>query len=380
MQVLAVLSGWGLKLADVDDRLNVNGSGISLGHPIGATGVRILTTDAARIAPPWWGIGLGDDVHRRRSGHRRTLPGGRPMTYVPPRLCDATCRGIGWPAATSGLRRGDRVVASYDEDSTTMAVAAGARVLHGHSLPTNLYFATSSPAYADKTNASAIHAALGLPYAAFATDLCGTGRSGIAAWRAAAATGGLALTADVRVGRPGSADERLGGDGASALLFGEGPAIADILATTSHTAEFLDRWRSPRSVTGEQWEERFGADRYAALIRTSVDRDPGRKWFSRSRSRRGRVPQQCDRQTRRHVGEGAEVHQHLACRVLRNRRRRHRAGLGARRRRTRRDHPGRLSGRWLRRGPAAHHRRNYRSAASRPRSACSVAGASWCRT
>ena len=170
-----------------------------------------------------------------------------------------------------GLRRGDRVVASYDENSTTMAVAAGARALQGRELPANLYFATSSPAYADKTNASAIHAALGLPYGAFATDLIGTGRSGIAAWRAAAATGGLALTADVRVGRPGSADERLGGDGAAALLFGEGPAIAEVLATTSHTAEFLDRWRSPRSVTGEQWEERFGADRYAALIRTSVD-------------------------------------------------------------------------------------------------------------
>jgi acetyl-CoA C-acetyltransferase len=40
-QVLAVLKGWGW--ADYD-RLNVNGSGISLGHPIGATGVRILTT------------------------------------------------------------------------------------------------------------------------------------------------------------------------------------------------------------------------------------------------------------------------------------------------------------------------------------------------
>ena len=26
------------------DRLNVNGSGISLGHPVGATGVRILAT------------------------------------------------------------------------------------------------------------------------------------------------------------------------------------------------------------------------------------------------------------------------------------------------------------------------------------------------
>ncbi|SDV49015.1 acetyl-CoA C-acetyltransferase [Chitinasiproducens palmae] len=40
-QVLAVLKGWGWR---DDERLNVNGSGISLGHPIGATGVRMLTT------------------------------------------------------------------------------------------------------------------------------------------------------------------------------------------------------------------------------------------------------------------------------------------------------------------------------------------------
>ena len=40
-QALAVLKAW-----DLDDfsRVNVNGSGISLGHPIGATGVRIMTT------------------------------------------------------------------------------------------------------------------------------------------------------------------------------------------------------------------------------------------------------------------------------------------------------------------------------------------------
>jgi acetyl-CoA C-acetyltransferase len=44
VQVLAVLSGWGVKLDEVESRLNVNGSGISLGHPIGATGVRIMTT------------------------------------------------------------------------------------------------------------------------------------------------------------------------------------------------------------------------------------------------------------------------------------------------------------------------------------------------
>jgi acetyl-CoA C-acetyltransferase len=41
VQVLAVLEGWGWH---DHDRLNVNGSGISLGHPIGATGMRMVTT------------------------------------------------------------------------------------------------------------------------------------------------------------------------------------------------------------------------------------------------------------------------------------------------------------------------------------------------
>jgi hydroxymethylglutaryl-CoA synthase len=174
--------------------------------------------------------------------------------------------------ADIALRRSDRVVASFDEDSTTMAIAAAAAAVDGHHVPTNLYFATSSPAYADKTNATAIHAALGLARESLATDMCGTGRSAFAAWRAAVSTGGLAVTADVRVGRPGSPDEKFGGDGAAALLFGDGPAIADVLGTTSLTSEFLDRWRSPTSLTGQQWEERFGAQRYGELIDAAVQR------------------------------------------------------------------------------------------------------------
>jgi acetyl-CoA C-acetyltransferase len=44
-QVLAVLKGWNWGQNEDDrSRLNVNGSGISLGHPIGATGGRILAT------------------------------------------------------------------------------------------------------------------------------------------------------------------------------------------------------------------------------------------------------------------------------------------------------------------------------------------------
>jgi acetyl-CoA C-acetyltransferase len=44
VQVLAVIKGWGSTLDELEDRLNVNGSGIALGHPVGATGVRIMTT------------------------------------------------------------------------------------------------------------------------------------------------------------------------------------------------------------------------------------------------------------------------------------------------------------------------------------------------
>ncbi|MFA1545951.1 acetyl-CoA C-acetyltransferase [Actinomadura chokoriensis] len=42
-QALAVTREWGFGAADFE-RLNVNGSGISLGHPVGATGARIVAT------------------------------------------------------------------------------------------------------------------------------------------------------------------------------------------------------------------------------------------------------------------------------------------------------------------------------------------------
>ncbi|RZL75339.1 MAG: acetyl-CoA C-acyltransferase, partial [Rhodococcus sp. (in: high G+C Gram-positive bacteria)] len=41
-QVLACAREWRFDESDMRDRFNVNGSGISLGHPVGATGGRIL--------------------------------------------------------------------------------------------------------------------------------------------------------------------------------------------------------------------------------------------------------------------------------------------------------------------------------------------------
>ena len=160
--------------------------------------------------------------------------------------------------------RGRRVVASFDEDSTTLGVAAAQAAL-GNRPAGALYFSSTTPAYADKANATAIHAALGLPLSAFAVDMVGSARSAVAAFRAASASGGMAVLSDVRVGRAGSSDEKDGADAAAAFLFGDTDTIADIIGYAGATAEFLDRWRVPGGK-GAQWEERFGFEEYLPLI------------------------------------------------------------------------------------------------------------------
>jgi 3-hydroxy-3-methylglutaryl CoA synthase/uncharacterized OB-fold protein len=173
-----------------------------------------------------------------------------------------------------GGGKGTRAVASYDEDSTSMGVeAARAARWNGSFTPSAVHFATTAPAYADKTNATAIHAALGLDRAVFATDHVGSIRGAVGALRAAAADGGLAVLSDVRVGRPGSADEAGGGDGAAAFLFGEGDGVvAELIGQASATAEFLDRWRVPGDTASSTWEERFGAGVYGPLIADAAAR------------------------------------------------------------------------------------------------------------
>ena len=88
-QVLACLAEW--KVDPTDERLNPNGSGISLGHPIGATGARILATaayearrrDAGRADAeipfrPDHGHEIGPDL-----GRGRLLRSARPAARAP---------------------------------------------------------------------------------------------------------------------------------------------------------------------------------------------------------------------------------------------------------------------------------------------------------
>jgi len=138
--------------------------------------------------------------------------------YVPYARLDRTsvAEALGVPAGS-----GTRAVASYDEDTTSMGVEAARAALRGaRATPEVLYFATSDPAYLDKTNATAIHAALDLPPSTMAVDMGGAVRSAAGVLRAALDARGpaLAVLSDLRTGLPGGADEREGGDAAVALL------------------------------------------------------------------------------------------------------------------------------------------------------------------
>lgn len=180
--------------------------------------------------------------------------------------------------ATLGERsgRGTRSVASYDEDTTTMGVEAARRALAAldGAVPEDLFFSTPAPAYLDKTNATAIHAALELPTWAGAYDLAGSVRSAAGAFRSAHAVAGdrraLAVLSDLRSGLAGGAEERDSGDGAAAFVFGEATAgqgvVAELVAHAGTSAEFLDRWRTPGEPDSKVWEERFGQEVYVPLV------------------------------------------------------------------------------------------------------------------
>ncbi|HEX4654629.1 MAG TPA: OB-fold domain-containing protein [Mycobacteriales bacterium] len=175
------------------------------------------------------------------------------------------------PVAGTGGGKGARTAASYDEDSTTMAVEAARLSLRGATAaPRTLWFATTTPAYLDKTNATAVHAALRLDRTVAAYDAVGSVRSAVGALTAALDAPGPALvtTSDLRVGRPGGPEESAGGDAAAALLIGsdeDGPVVAEVIARVALTEEFLDRWRVPGDPASRVWEERFGETKYAPL-------------------------------------------------------------------------------------------------------------------
>jgi hydroxymethylglutaryl-CoA synthase len=195
--------------------------------------------------------------------------------YLPHRRLDRSTIAT---VAGGGGGRGTRTVASYDEDTTTMGVEAARaalRPLDGRA-PHTLWFSTVEPAYVDKTNATAIHAALQLGPDVGAFDANGSVRSAMGAVHAALGGRGshFVVSADLRSGLAGGPDESAFGDGAAALVIGDeddGPVLAELIGGGWATEEFLDRWRTPGDTSSKVWEERFGETRYVPLGQTAWD-------------------------------------------------------------------------------------------------------------
>lgn len=168
--------------------------------------------------------------------------------------------------AAIGGGRGERAVASYDEDAVSMAVEAARDALRGGVAVDTLLFATTSPPYAEKLNAATIQAALDLPETIAAVELGSSSRMGLAALLlgldlAEAGRSAVVCAGDVVVGAPGGSRETQGGDAAAAFVTGgDGDAVARLLGRASATLEILDVWRLPDERFARQWEERFSAD------------------------------------------------------------------------------------------------------------------------
>src|SRR5581483_4729264 len=174
--------------------------------------------------------------------------------------------------AAMGAGKGERAVASYDEDSVSMAVEAARDAVRGGVPVDAVLFATTSPAYAEKLDAATIQAALDLPETVASLGVGGSTRMGLAALFAgldfaAAGRPTLVCASDVVTGLPGGTRESQGGDAAVAFVTGpEAKAIARVLGRASATMEILDVWRLPEERYPKQWEERFTADTMAPAI------------------------------------------------------------------------------------------------------------------
>jgi len=182
------------------------------------------------------------------------------------------------PRAAMGAGKGERAVASYDEDSVSMAVEAARDAVRGGVPLDAIIFATTSPAYAEKLDAATIQAGLDLPETLVSVQLGNTTRAGTGALilgldLAAAGKPALVCASDVVVGAPYGGREAQGGDAAVAFVTGsDADSIAKLIGRASRTMEILDVWRLPEERFAKQWEERFTADTMAPAIGETVGR------------------------------------------------------------------------------------------------------------
>lgn len=178
----------------------------------------------------------------------------------------------GWfNGALKGLAKGERAMANWDEDPVTMAVEAARDALgeRDRNAVTRLRFVSTTAPFLDRLNAAVVSEALSLPPEVNAADGAASQRGGTSALRDALDSRGttLVIAADKRPSLAASSYEMTTGDGAAALLVGEGEVAAKLIGAASRTADFVDHYRTLEQQTDYQWEERWIRDAgYAAVV------------------------------------------------------------------------------------------------------------------
>ena len=192
--------------------------------------------------------------------------------YVPRyRLKRMTIFGaMGWiNPANILLAQGEKAVANQDEDSLTMAAEASIDCLKGfdRSKIDGLFFASTTMPYLERLNSGIIAMALNLREDVRSSDFSGALKSGTSALISALEGVGsgnmgqvLVCGADCRLGKMGSPQEMIFGDGAGAFLVGNERVIAEFKGSHSLTCDFVDHYRGSKTAFDRQWEDRWIRD------------------------------------------------------------------------------------------------------------------------
>lgn len=166
--------------------------------------------------------------------------------------------------ALNAQAKGERAICNWDEDAVTMAVEAARDALaeRDRGAISALQFASTSFPFADRLNAGIVTEALNLNKEVAALDVAASQRAGTSALIAGLRGGGetLVVAADKRRTRSASPLEMSVGDGAAAILVGEGEPAARLIGVASHTADFVDHYRGEDTAFDYQWEERWIRD------------------------------------------------------------------------------------------------------------------------
>ncbi|BAT61389.1 hypothetical protein GJW-30_1_03946 [Variibacter gotjawalensis] len=175
-------------------------------------------------------------------------------------------------------QKGERAMAGWDEDSVTMAVDAARDALEGFSRDdlTSLQLASTSLPFEDRQNAGIVANALNLDTQVGTLDLAGSLRAATSgAVNALRAKAGqtLLVASEHRKTKAGSAQEMAYGDGAAALLIGEGDVVAKLLGSAGESVDFVDHYRTEGSEFDYSWEERWIRDEgYMKIVPRVVGR------------------------------------------------------------------------------------------------------------